>query len=380
MAKVECLDLTKEFDTGTDTVTAVDGVDLAIADGTFTSIVGPSGCGKTTLLRMIAGLETPTDGRIMFDSDDVTSTSPQNRNVSMVFQDIALFPFKTVRENIAYGLKYKDVDGDVDSQVEEIAEILDIAEHLDKKPGQLSGGQQQRAGLGRSLIQDPAVFLLDEPMSDLDAKLKREMRKELKKLHQQFRNTTLYVTHDQEEAMTLSDDVIVMNKGTVAQKSTPYEIYHRPNSIFVAEFIGSPSINTFDATVQEGALSSPQLTNELPVGEKDVSEIAEAASSGDVVLGIRPTDMYLTDTSDEARISGEVKIYEQMGENIVIHLQSFASGTEFKVVADDSSLRPDPGETFDVGFDVPSVHVFDRKTERAILHGFEGTQAQIQND
>ncbi len=355
---------------------AVDSISMTLEDGEFTTLVGPSGCGKTTLLRMISGLETPTEGRITFDEDDVTNLRPQNRDISMVFQDIALFPFKTVRENIEYGLKYTDVDGETrDEQVEEMARITDIEELLDKKPNQLSGGQQQRVALSRSLIRSPAIFLLDEPMSDLDAKLKIEMRAELKELHREFQTTTLYVTHDQEEAMTLSDQVVIMNDGMIMQKASPYDVYHNPNNVFVARFMGSPTINTIEATMTPDGVSSPLLSSDVDLSSAQRERIASAATGDQVTLGIRPSDLKPVDDDTEPSIEARVNIFEQMGDDIILHLKSAADEQDLRALAPPHD-RPERGETFTLGFDVADLHVFDGRTGEALANGFERAERE----
>ncbi|WP_313691824.1 ABC transporter ATP-binding protein [Halorarum halobium] len=376
MARVTCTDLRKVFPTPAGNEVAVDSISMTLEDGEFTTLVGPSGCGKTTLLRMISGLETPTEGRITFDEDDVTNLRPQNRDISMVFQDIALFPFKTVRENIEYGLKYTDVDGETrDEQVEEMARITDIEELLDKKPNQLSGGQQQRVALSRSLIRSPAIFLLDEPMSDLDAKLKIEMRAELKELHREFQTTTLYVTHDQEEAMTLSDQVVIMNDGMIMQKASPYDVYHNPNNVFVARFMGSPTINTIEATMTPDGVSSPLLSSDVDLSSAQRERIASAATGDQVTLGIRPSDLKPVDDDTEPSIEARVNIFEQMGDDIILHLKSAADEQDLRALAPPHD-RPERGETFTLGFDVADLHVFDGRTGEALANGFERAERE----
>ena len=371
MARVECKNLRKIFSTPTGEEVAVDSINMTLGDDEFTTLVGPSGCGKTTLLRMISGLETPTEGRIHYDDEDVTDLKPQDRDISMVFQDIALFPFKTVRENIEYGLKYTEVGQEETKQkVEEMARMSGIDEVIDKKPKQLSGGQQQRVALARSLVRSPAIFLLDEPMSDLDAKLKIEMRAELKELHREFQTTTLYVTHDQEEAMTLSDEVVVMNDGEIIQKSSPYDIYHNPNNLFVARFVGSPTINTFDATLTENGITAEALSSNLALSENQRAALADSNSGEGLVLGVRPSDLHPVDADVEPHIDATVNIYEQMGEEIILHLDSVATGTELRALAPPDE-RPDRGDAVTLGFEPSDVHVFDAATYETITNGLE---------
>lgn len=376
MARVECESLRKVFSTPTGEEVAVDSINMVLGDGEFTTLVGPSGCGKTTLLRMISGLETPSKGKIYYDDEDVTDLKPQDRDISMVFQDIALFPFMTVRDNIKYGLKYTDADKETTEQkVEKMAEMSGIGELLDKKPKQLSGGQQQRVALARSLVRSPSIFLLDEPMSDLDAKLKIEMRAELKELHREFRTTTLYVTHDQEEAMTLSDQVVVMNDGQIMQKASPYDVYQNPTNLFVARFMGSPTINTFDATYTAERIDSNSLSSELLVSDDQRTELAEDASGQELILGIRPDDLQPVDENVEPHIDARVNIYEQMGEEIILHLDSASTVGELRALAPPDD-RPDRGDVVTLGFDPADVHVFDAATEETICNGLEAVQQE----
>jgi len=368
MVKLECENLLKEFGSGDRKIVAVDSVDITIEDGTFVTILGPSGCGKTTLLRMLAGLERPTSGSIYFDGKDVTEDSVQERYIGMVFQNIALFPFKSVRENIEYGLKYTDTDKKTRQQeATEMAEMLGIDELMDNKPNQLSGGQRQRVALGRALIRDPNVFLLDEPMAALDAELKIQLRTELKELHQEFGTTTLYVTHDQEEAMTLSEEVIVIDDGEIQQQSPPFEIYSEPNNMFVARFIGSPNINFFDATYRDGQLEVAEFDRPVPVPDGVAEDVLREMRERDLTIGIRPSEMSRVNAGDEPTITGEAQLYEQLGDETILHT----------AVTDDKEVRalipprmtPDVGETIHLDFEPSGVHVFDARTEETIVNG-----------
>ena len=248
MTDIKVDTLRKEFSSDNGKIVAVDDVSFTVEDGEFVCIVGPSGCGKTTLLRCIAGLERPTSGSITLDNDEITDVPPQNRNLAFVFQDITLYPHMKVWENISYPLKLDRVNSEKRyERAQEVADTIQIGELLDKYPGELSGGQQQRVAIGRSIIRSPRAYLLDEPMSDLDAKLKKEMRVELQRIQQQVGGTMVYVTHDQEEAMTLSDRMLVMDDGEIQQFGSPQTVYHEPNNMFVAQFIGSPEINLLPA-------------------------------------------------------------------------------------------------------------------------------------
>ena len=251
MAEVSCRKVVKDYDGG---VQAVKGIDLEIADEEFVVLVGPSGCGKSTTLRMIAGLEEITDGEIWIGGDVVNDVPPRDRDIAMVFQNYALYPHMSVFDNMAFGLKLRKFPKDeIKRRVDEAARILDIGMLLDRKPRALSGGQRQRVAMGRAIVRNPKVFLFDEPLSNLDAKLRVQMRTEIKKVHQTVRTTTVYVTHDQVEAMTLADRVVVMNHGVIEQVGSPQELYHNPTTRFVAGFIGSPAMNFLPVRVQDGA-------------------------------------------------------------------------------------------------------------------------------
>jgi multiple sugar transport system ATP-binding protein len=289
MAEVSIRKVVKMYDGG---VQAVRGIDLDIKDHEFVVLVGPSGCGKTTTLRMIAGLEDITDGEILIGPDVVNDVPPKDRDIAMVFQNYALYPHMTVHENMSFGLRLKKFPkAEINRRVEEAARILDITELLGRKPKQLSGGQRQRVAMGRAIVRNPKVFLFDEPLSNLDAKLRVQMRIEIKRVHQKVRTTTVYVTHDQVEAMTLADRVVVMNHGIIEQVGTPQELYHNPRTRFVAGFIGSPSMNFVPCTL-EG--SGDQLTLRIgadivmPVPPARARQYAGHARNAKLLLGLRP--------------------------------------------------------------------------------------------
>jgi multiple sugar transport system ATP-binding protein len=288
MAQVTLRKLIKHYD---DTP-AVRGIDLEIADKEFVVLVGPSGCGKSTTLRMIAGLEDITGGDILIGDDVVNDVPPKDRDIAMVFQNYALYPHMTVYENMSFGLRLKKVaKSEIAQRVENAARILDISELLQRKPKQLSGGQRQRVAMGRAIVRDPKVFLFDEPLSNLDAKLRVQMRTEIKKVHQKVRTTTVYVTHDQIEAMTLADRVVVMNGGLIEQVGTPHELYHFPATKFVAGFIGSPAMNFVPCAIEEaaGALSV-RLSQDVvfPVPQDRNSRYREHAGKPRLLFGLRP--------------------------------------------------------------------------------------------
>ncbi|EMA07446.1 ABC transporter ATP-binding protein [Haloferax denitrificans] len=355
----------KEFRTLGNTHVAVDDLSLDIPEGSFTTFVGPSGCGKTTTLRMLAGLETPTSGTVSFGDEDVTDLPPQERNVSMVFQSIALYPHMSVRENIGYGLKIHGVPkAERDERIDEAAEVLQIEAQLEKMPAELSGGQQQRVALGGAFVQDPDVLLLDEPMSDLDAKLKSDLRVEIQRLHQELDTTVVYVTHDQTEAMTMSDQVVLLRDGELAQVDPPKQLFDYPNSEYVAQFIGMPSTNVVDCAVEERdggtALVGPGFALSLPAG-------VDVSPAGRVRLGIRP--QYLdVGSAGACRLSVDVEVVETLGTESVVHGR-LEDGTPFDVVSDavDDAVA---GDRLDVSFDLADAFVFGEDGE-TILFGSE---------
>ncbi len=370
MVRIQTENLTKVFSSGSGETVAVDSIDLTIEDGTFVTLLGPSGCGKTTLLRMLGGLERPSEGTIKFDEKDVTELNVQDRRISMVFQSIALFPFKTVRENIEYGLKYTDTSKDVQKQKAlEMAEMLGIEGLLDDKPNQLSGGQSQRVALARALIRNPTVFLLDEPMSDLDAELKIDLRAELKELHNEFRETTLYVTHDQEEAMTLSEEVLVMNHGELQQQSPPFELYTKPVNMFVARFIGSPNINFFPARYRDGQLVVEGFDRTITVPEEAQAELSHVDAETALQIGIRPNALELAET-DDAYFGASTNIYEQLGDETILHTTMSIDDEERNVRAMvPPTFTPNENTPVTFTFDRSAVHVFDDYSGEAIVNG-----------
>ena len=303
MATIELVDLQKKYGD----IHAVKGVNLSVKDGELIVLVGPSGCGKSTLLRMVAGLESVTSGRIEIAGRDVVKAEPAERDIAMVFQNYALYPHMTVRGNLEYGLKNRGTPREeIDRRVKEAADILEIGPMLDRKPRQLSGGQRQRVAMGRAIVREPAAFLFDEPLSNLDAKLRVQMRVEIRKLQRRLKTTSLYVTHDQLEAMTLADRLVVMNGGLVEQIGTPTEVYDRPESVFVASFIGSPPMNL----IPVGALS-------------DVYGFGEVGlPSGTDVVGIRPDQLYVTPPQGAAMgVPAVVELLEPIGGASHLHVR-----------------------------------------------------------
>ena len=370
MASIAFEDVSKVFDDGTK---AVDGLDLEIADGEFTILVGPSGSGKSTALRMVAGLEEATSGDISIGPRVVNDMAPKDRDIAMVFQSYALYPHMSVAENMGFALKLaKQPKAEIASRVSSAAARLGIGELLHRRPRALSGGQRQRVALGRAIVRSPEAFLMDEPLSNLDAKLRVEMRAYIAKLHQELGTTTLYVTHDQTEAMTMGDRVAVMRDGKLSQVDTPQALYERPANLFVAGFIGSPAMNLLRGVADEdGVLLG---TQRLAV---------RTAHRGDVIVGIRPEALEPAGGSGPGVLSLRVVLSEMLGSDVLLHLEAPASSvltgdmldTEDEELVDDTtrfvarvppSFRADPGSTVHLRVDLDRVHLFDPGTELVI--------------
>ena len=316
MSDVKIRDLTKIYQDGDDEIVAVDGIDLTIDDNEFVTLVGPSGCGKTTTLRCVAGLNKPTSGTITFGDREVTDLPVQERDIALLFQDIALYPHMSVRDNMAYGLKIRGfARQERYARVEEAAKLLQISDQLDKSPAELSGGQQQRVALGRSLVRDPEVFLFDEPMSDLDAKLKAELRPVIEQVTDEIGCPTLYVTHDQEEAMTMSDRVAIINDGNLEQVDPPKVVYEEPNSEFVSSFIGQPSTQFFDGQLaaQNGStsLTISDMEFDLSMSSADLNGYGDGEH--DIRVGIRPQHIRVSDDASNG-IRGTHILDEPLGD------------------------------------------------------------------
>lgn len=357
MSTVGISHLTKVYaDDGSDIV-AVDDFDVEIEDGEFLVLVGPSGCGKSTTLRCLAGLESVTSGEILLDDTVVTNEQPMDRNMAMVFQSYALYPHMTARQNMEFGLKMttKLSKGEVREKVERTAEMMGIESLLDKKPGELSGGQQQRVALGRAIVRDPAVFLMDEPLSNLDAKLRTTMRTELQNLQQELGVTTVYVTHDQTEAMTMGDRIAILNDGELQQIGTPLECYHQPENQFVAGFIGSPSMNFLTVELQDDTLEHAAFSYHLSDGLAD-----DLPRDGDeVVLGIRPEDIELVDEPSDDSIPATAQVVEPTGDVSYVYIP-FGGETVTASVSGDTIVRD--GQELHLVFPSEKVHLFDTKT------------------
>lgn len=352
----------KEYKSKGKTHIAVDGINLNIPKGSFTTIVGPSGCGKTTTLRLISGLEKPTSGKILFDEEDVTDLAPQQRNIGMVFQNIALYPHMTVQENIGYGLKIKGTgERERRKRIEAAADTLQIRSQLEKMPGELSGGQQQRVALGRIFVEKPDVLLLDEPMSDLDAKLKAELRVEVQKLHQELDTTLVYVTHDQTEAMTMSDYIAVFNSGRLEQFDPPTDLFSNPVSEYVATFIGTPATNILRCGVKKenAGLIIEGHGLEIPLPNLEPKDTI----GNEVKIGIRP--QYLSLSSGEYSIELNVNIIEPLGTRFVVHSET-TEGTPVDVVTNKGDeLRE--GQRITAGFDQEDLFIFNAEGETIMV-------------
>jgi multiple sugar transport system ATP-binding protein len=340
MTGIRLDEVTKVYKNG---VRAVDAVDLEIHEGEFVVLVGPSGCGKSTLLRMIAGLEDVTDGAISIGDVDVTDKPPQQRDIAMVFQNYALYPHMTVRDNLAYGLKLRKLPkAEWKRRVEETAHTLGLDELLDRKPSHLSGGQRQRVAMGRAIVREPKAFLMDEPLSNLDAKLRVSMRAELAKLHERLGVTTVYVTHDQVEAMTLGQRVAVLRDGLLQQVDTPQNLFRRPTNLFVAAFIGSPSMNLIDANVDNGRVTFANIGFDLP------DESPAADLHGRLTLGIRPTDFDHAASADPhmPRIRVKPDVVEDLGSEHHVIFTLDAPRVTAEAVRAASDEREDEGKLF----------------------------------
>jgi multiple sugar transport system ATP-binding protein len=347
MAGIELKDITKRYPDGTE---AVKDLSLSIADGEFVILVGPSGCGKSTALRMIAGLEDITEGELLIGDRVVNELAPKDRDIAMVFQSYALYPHMTVRENMGFALELAGVPKEErNKKVEEAAAILDLQQHLDRKPANLSGGQRQRVAMGRAIVRDPSAFLMDEPLSNLDAKLRVQMRTEVSRIQQRLGTTTVYVTHDQTEAMTLGDRVAVMRAGQLQQVDTPKKLYEEPINLFVAGFIGSPAMNFFSAEIAGDTLKTP--FGEVPLPDR-LKRAAASASGNRVLAGLRPESFEDAEVARRQNRRGghefeaDVDLTESMGSEVYAYLRlegDLAEADELAEIAADSGAADVPG-------------------------------------
>ncbi|MEP3278601.1 MAG: sn-glycerol-3-phosphate ABC transporter ATP-binding protein UgpC [Stappiaceae bacterium] len=331
------------------------GIDLSISDGEFVVLVGPSGCGKSTLLRMIAGLETTTSGEITVGGRLVNKLPPKDRDIAMVFQTYALYPHMTVADNMGFSLRLRSISkAEIAEKVARAADILDLTPLLQRKPRQLSGGQRQRVAMGRAIVRNPSAFLFDEPLSNLDAKLRVQMRAEIKSLHQRLGTTIVYVTHDQVEAMTMADRIVVMNGGRVEQVGSPLDLYDHPANMFVAQFIGSPAMNVFHGRVSEDQDAVLELEGGgiLPLGKR-----ATGAEPGQrISLGVRPENVRLAEEVGTTSVQAKVMVVEPTGAETLVNA---VIGQSPVVASVKERLRFNPGEEVPLGFDFGEVHLFD---------------------
>jgi multiple sugar transport system ATP-binding protein len=367
MAELVLDGVTKHFDDDGDTIVAVDDASIDIADGEFLVLVGPSGCGKSTTLRMIAGLETVSGGELRLNDTVINDRAPADRDVAMVFQSYALYPHMSVRENMAFGLEEStDMDDDdIAERVEDAAAMMGIEDLLDREPRELSGGQQQRVALGRAIVRDPEVFLMDEPLSNLDAKLRSTMRTELQRLQEDLGVTTVYVTHDQTEAMTMGDRIAILNDGRLQQVATPLEAYHEPANEFVAGFIGEPSMNFFPASVEDGAL----VTDQFEYALSDAT-LADLDGATDVKLGVRPEDIELVESvAGDHDYPVTVDVVEPLGDENNVYIQ-FADDDETFTAVVGGSHPVAAGDELAARIPEEAIHIFDASSGVA-LHNRE---------
>ncbi|QUO49029.1 MULTISPECIES: ABC transporter ATP-binding protein [Halorubrum] len=376
MARVKLTDVTKQYDD----VTAVDNMNLDLKDGEFICLVGPSGCGKSTTLETVAGLTKPTSGEILIGDREVTNLPPKDRGIAMVFQNIALFPHMDVYDNISFGLRLRDFPKEeMDERVDEAARVVRLQGMLDRMPSEMSGGQRQRVAIARAIVRDPDVFLMDEPLANLDAKLRVNMRTELQRLHKQLDTTIIYVTHNQAEAMTMSDRIAVLNKGELQQIAAPLTCYNQPANRFVAGFIGSPSMNFFDATAGDGSLDANGYSIAF-----DTAAVDGLGADDPVEVGIRPEDIYLEGNSGEAEdpsrtFSVETDVLEPMGDEIFVYLKPILESfdeedADFEerqglLMSVDPATDIGEEEHVEIVFDRARIHLFDDQTGDAISHG-----------
>lgn len=354
MSAVEYKNIAKKYGN----VSIMEDVSFSIEEGKFVVLLGPSGCGKTTLLRMTAGLEKITAGDVLFSGSRINDVHPRDRDIAMVFQSYALYPQMTVYDNIAFSLQVrKESKSVVEQRVNEAAEILDLTAYLDRYPKALSGGQRQRVAMGRALVRHPRVFLFDEPLSNLDAKLRAQMRYEIRRIHDTLNTTTIYVTHDQIEAMTMADLIVVMRQGHIEQIGSPEEIYDNPANTFVADFIGAPAINLMNGKIHD------DQGRDLRIGEQKIPLIAASQAKPDqeIILGIRPLDIQV---DPEGEYSGEVEFVENTGAETHVHIK-FATRS-IRIVSQ-KRLQCKRGDLLSFHIDPAKVHLFDRKTEERIL-------------
>ena len=370
MASLSLKNICKVYPNGFE---AVKDFNLEIADKEFIIFVGPSGCGKSTTLRMIAGLEDISEGDLLIDGKRVNDVEPKDRDIAMVFQNYALYPHMTVYDNMAFGLKLrKTPKAEIDKLVHEAAKILGIEQLLDRKPKALSGGQRQRVAMGRAIVRNPKVFLMDEPLSNLDAKLRVQMRIEIQKLHQRLQATIIYVTHDQTEAMTLGTRIVVLKDGIIQQVDTPQNLYDKPCNVFVAGFIGSPQMNLVDARVVMSGNDVVLMfgSNSVKLPEGKARRLIDAGYvDKTVVMGIRPEDLsdseMIINSAPDSVIDANIKVYELLGAEVYLYFDIDQVSCTARV---NPRTTARPGDTIKLGIDMTKLHIFDKDTEQVILH------------
>ena len=369
MANVLLKNIKKVYDNGFE---AVKDISVDIEDKEFVVLLGPSGCGKTTTLRMIAGLEDITSGDLLIEDEKVNDVLPKDRNIAMVFQNYALYPHMTVLENMAFGLKLRKIPKDeIKQRVDTAAKILKLEKLLDRKPKQLSGGQRQRVALGRAIVRKPKVFLFDEPLSNLDAKLRAHMRAELADLHRRLNTTMIYVTHDQVEAMTLANKIIIMSDGDIQQVGTPLELYDAPVNRFVARFIGSPPMNIFVVQVKVISDGIELTTNDFRIVVKDSRfDVLKGYDGKEVILGVRPENIKKSEKQNKNNyITGKAGVVENLGSETFVYVPRGESeeGEVFLIVKLKRDNDIQVGDTYVFEFDEKSVHIFDKDTEQSLV-------------
>ena len=356
MSSIQLKNVTKRYGQ----TEVVHGIDLEIAESEFVVLLGPSGCGKTTTLRMVAGLEDVSDGELSIGGQVVNDVAPKDRGVAMVFQNYALYPHMSVRQNMEFALRPQKLDrSEVQQRITRTADILGLGELLDRKPSQLSGGQRQRVAMGRAMVRTPGVFLFDEPLSNLDAKLRTQVRWEIGKLHKRLDATILYVTHDQVEAMTLADRIVIMRDGFIEQTGTPEEVFDNPRNVFVATFIGSPAMNMLPATVQGNQLVGEFLNMALPARFS-----GKVGDGQKVMIGIRPPDILTADNGAEGSVSAVVEVVEYLGNEALLDIRI---GSQELIAEVPSSRRPIEDEAISVCLDPEALHIFDRQSGLSVL-------------
>jgi multiple sugar transport system ATP-binding protein len=358
-------------------VVAITDMSVEIKDKEFMVLVGPSGCGKSTALRIIAGLEEITEGTVKIDDRVVNDVAPKDRDIAMVFQSYALYPHMSVYDNLSFGLKLRQTPkAEIDKRVREAARILGLEQFLARKPKALSGGQRQRVALGRAIVRQPKAFLMDEPLSNLDAKLRVQTRVEILKLHQRLQTTFIYVTHDQVEAMTMGERIVVMKDGVVQQVDTPHFLYNHPVNMFVAGFIGSPAMNFLTTTVGGGQAALQGQGFSVPVSERVLSE-AGAHRGQELVLGIRPEDLKdprFSGREDLPTLPAKVEVVESMGFEIFAYLD--VGGNTLTARMDPRSADLQPGQALEISVDTTRIHLFDPRSEKALVSGGQPTATQ----